>query len=228
MSKRILTFTLCAAFGFTAGFLRGEERFDYKVREMIFAGFNGNQEMFEKGMALLDATLQENPKHAEALVWRGAGLFFRSGQLFRQGDQQKGMELYTKGIAEMDQAVELEPNNLGVRIPRAAVLLSAAASMGENPMARTFAAKALGDYEKTYREQEKVLDQLGLHPRGELLQGLAVAYKLTGNLDKSKEFYARIERDLPETAYAKRAIKFRETGSLTSREMGCIGCHVKK
>jgi tetratricopeptide (TPR) repeat protein len=228
MNKRLLTFTICATVGFTAGFVRGQERFDHKVRELIFAGMGGNQELFNQGMKLCEDALAVNPKHAEALVWHGAGLFSQAGQAFQKGDQQKGMELSVRGMAEMDKAVELAPENLGVRIPRGAVLLSAAASMNGSGPAKMFAAKALSDYEKALEMQADILASLGTHPRGELLQGLANAYRWTGQLDKAQSFYARLEQELPGTTYAKRAAKFRETGSLTAQETTCIGCHVKK
>ena len=230
MNKRLLTFTLCAAFGFTAGLVRGEERFDFKVRELIFAGMAGNQAMFEEGMKLCEEALAVNPKHAEALVWHGAGLFAQAGRHFQKGDAQKGMELSVRGTAEMDKAVELEPENLGVRIPRGAVLISAAAQMSGDPNGpgKMFAAKAVSDYEVTLARQVDLFAGLGNHPRGELLQGLANGYRWTGQTEKAKAMFARIETELPGTAYAKRAIKFRETGSLTAQESSCIGCHVKK
>lgn len=203
------------------------ERYDHKVRDMLFAGFAGDAEKFEKGMQILEATLAESPNHPEALVWHGSGLFFRSGAHFRQGDMQKGMELYGRGVGEMDRAVELAPDNVGVRVPRAATLLAAASQMRGNPMAKQLIEKAISDYEKTLALQVAIFDKLGTHPRGELLQGLANAYRLTGQDAKAKEFYARLERDLPGTPYAQRAAKFRETGTLSVAETMCIGCHVK-
>lgn len=226
MNNRLLTFTFCAALGFTAGFVRGEERFDEQIRGMFFAGFSGNQEMLDKGLKACEEVLAKNPKHAEALVWHGSGLFYQSGQLFQKGDQQKGIEVYMRGMAEMDKAVALEPENLGVRIPRAAVLMSAATN-SKGPQAKMFAQKALEDYEWSLARQGDLSD-LGTHPKGELLQGLGNGYRVMGDLEKAKTFFARLEKEMPDTAYAKRAIKFRETGSLEARETTCIGCHVRK
>jgi tetratricopeptide (TPR) repeat protein len=227
MNKRHLILTFCAAFGFTAGFVRGAERFDHTVREMFFAGFAGNTEQLEKGMATCDQVLKENAKHAEALVWRGSGYFFLAGQAFQKGDAQKGMELSMRGIGEMDRAVELEPDNIGVRVPRAAVLMSAATQM-KGPQAKMFAQRAVADYEHTMKLQQASLDKLGTHPRGELLQGLANGYRVLGETEKAKAMFARLEAEMPGTPYAKRAAKFRETGSLEPRDATCIGCHVKQ
>lgn len=211
--------------GFTAGFVRGQERFDHKVRELLFGGFSGNSEALAKGMAICEQTLQQNPKHAEAMVWHGAGLFFQAGQFFQQGEPQKGMDYSMRGLGEMDKAVELEPENLGVRIPRAAVLMSAATQM-KGPQAKMFAERAVADYERTMAMQSAYFAQLGTHPRGELLQGLANGYRVLGDMEKAKAMFARVEAEMPGTPYAKRAAKFRETGSLEARETTCIGCHV--
>ncbi|MBM3795432.1 MAG: hypothetical protein FJW31_15515 [Acidobacteria bacterium] len=197
------------------------ERYDHKVRHMLFAGFAGDAAKFEKGMEILEATLAESPNHAEAPVWHG------SGTLFRQCDTQKGLEACGRGIAEMDRAVDLAPDNAGVRVPRAATLLAAAPFMRGSPMTKQLIEKAIGDYEKTLSLQAAVFDKLGTHPRGELLQGLANGYRLSGQDAKAKEVFARLERDLPGTPYAQRAAKFRETGTLAPAETTCIGCHVK-
>ncbi|HJX85000.1 MAG TPA: hypothetical protein VJ723_11705, partial [Candidatus Angelobacter sp.] len=57
-----------------------QERFDLKVRNYFFAGFLGNDAALEKGMKICEAALAANPKDAEAMVWHGSGVYFRSGQ----------------------------------------------------------------------------------------------------------------------------------------------------
>ncbi|MEP6861405.1 MAG: hypothetical protein ABJE66_12330 [Deltaproteobacteria bacterium] len=52
-------------------------------------------------------------------VWHGAAITARSTLAFRNGDRDKGMELYAKGTGEMDRAVSLAPKAVEVRIPRA-------------------------------------------------------------------------------------------------------------
>src|SRR5688572_26034123 len=53
-------------------------RFDHAVRADFFAGFSGNDERLQRGMAVCEAVLAENPRHAEALVWHGSGLLVQS------------------------------------------------------------------------------------------------------------------------------------------------------
>jgi hypothetical protein len=101
------------------------DRFDRKVREDFFAGFSGNNnERLARGMKACEDALAANPKNAEALVWHGSGVFYQSGQAFQGGDQAKGIEMWTRGLKEMQAAVELEPDNPGTRIPRGAALLT--------------------------------------------------------------------------------------------------------
>jgi hypothetical protein len=93
-------------------------RFDHKVRDLFFAGFAGDKESMAKAMTLSEATLKENPDHAEALVWAGSGIFFQSTEKFRTGDMAAGMALFQKGTGMMDRGAALEPKSIGVRIPR--------------------------------------------------------------------------------------------------------------
>ena len=65
----------------------------------------------------------------------------------------------------------------------------------------------------------------GIHPRGELLIGLADGYARLGNKEKASALYAQIEKDLPGTAYSKKAAIYKENGT---PQGGCLGCHTGK
>src|ERR1700681_3508675 len=134
--------------GFSA--LSAQPRFDMQVRNDFFAGFGGDAAAFDRGMKACEQVLAQNPKHAEALVWHGGGLFYRSGQLFRKGDMNKGMELYERGLSEMNDAVAIAPENVGVLIPRGAVLLTASRAMPPGDQASQLLAQGLIDFEKVY------------------------------------------------------------------------------
>src|SRR4051812_37320275 len=88
------------------------ERFDKVVREDLFAGFGGDDEALSRGMKKCEEALAKNPKHAEAMVWRGAGRVFQSGQAFQKKDFITGMQLWTAGLKDMDDAIALEPKNI--------------------------------------------------------------------------------------------------------------------
>jgi hypothetical protein len=160
-------------------------RFDTEVREDLFAGFEGDEEALKRGMERCEETLAKDPKHAEAMVWRGAARLYISGQAFNKGDMQTGMKNWVNGLEDVDKAVELEPDNIGVLIPRAAVLLPA----GRNSppaMGVPLLQRVKKDFERTYERQKDMLDELGEHPLGELRMGLADVYRSLGEPEKSK------------------------------------------
>jgi hypothetical protein len=142
------------------------ERFDMQVRNDFFAGFAGDMARLQKGLDACERALAENPKHAEALVWHGSGLYFKAGMAFQQGDQKSGIELFTRGIKEMDDAVALA-ENVGVLI-RGAVLLNGTRFMAPE-MARPL-IEALGDYEKpSPSSRNRAHSPTAIIRRGELL-----------------------------------------------------------
>jgi hypothetical protein len=208
-----------------AGLLSSQERFDFKVRNYFFAGFAGDTASLEKGMKICEDILATEPKHPEALVWHGSGLFFQSGQAFQKADQQRGAELWQRGLKEMDLAVELAPDNIGVRIPRGAVLLTASRYVPSAEMARPLIEKGLTDFEKAYDVQASSLADLGTHPRGELMIGLADGYSRAGNLDRAQVWFERIQKEMKGTPYEKSASIWLETKSLAPAQAGCLGCH---
>jgi tetratricopeptide (TPR) repeat protein len=203
------------------------ERFDLKVRNDFFAGFSGDKEAFARAMKNCEDALKEDSGNAQALVWHGAGLFVQSGQAFGGGDMQKGMDLYRRGLKEMESAVTMAPDDVAVRIPRGAVLLVGSHQMPPE-MARPLIEKALDDYEHTLELQTDYWSSLGKHPRGELLFGMAEGYSRLGNQAKAQTYFERIGNELPGTPYAKRAATWLETKSLPASQTGCIGCHTGK
>ena len=216
---------LCTVMLLVVGVLSSQERFDLKVRNYFFAGFSGDTASLEKGIKICEDALAADPKNAEALVWHGSGLFYQAGQAFQSGDQQKGGELWQRGLKEMDQAVELAPDDLGVRIPRGAVLLTASHYLPSPEMARPLLEKGLADFEKTYDLQADHLADLGTHPRGELMIGLADAYSRTGHQEKAQVWFERIQKEMAGTPYAKSAGIWLETKTLAPAQAGCLGCH---
>ena len=200
------------------------KRFDLIVREDIFAGFNGDAEALKRGLETCEAELKKNPKSAEAMVWRGAGRVFQAGEMFGAGKSKEALPIWTGGLKDLDEAVKLDPTNAGVRIPRAAVLIQA----GRNTppaIGKPLLEKARDDFETIAKLQEKMLDKLGVHPRGELHMGLADIYRLLGEKEKSKEQLEAVEKALPDTKYSKRAKEWLSAKADAKLEHSCIGCH---
>jgi len=205
-----------------------QERFDMLVRQAFFAGFNGNREALERGMKITEDTLAKDPNHAEARVWHGSGVLYLSGQAFQKGDQQNGMKLWRQGLDEMEQAVRLAPNNVAVLIPRGATLITATRFLppefGKTPL-----QTGVSDFEQVLRLQEPRFSQLGLHPRGELLTGLADGWSRLGNDAKAREYFERIATELKGSVYEQKAKAWLENKPdvISPGFFNCSGCHVR-
>jgi tetratricopeptide (TPR) repeat protein len=198
-------------------------RFDFAVRADLFAGFSGDSARFARAMALCEDTLKANPDHAEALVWHGSGLLFQAGQAFQSGDTAKGMELYGRGLGEMNRAVSLAPDQVGVRIPRGATLFDATRYMPP-AQAQPLLQLALSDYERALAIQEPGLAKLSHHARGELLFGLAEGYARAGETDKGRQFFARVVKEASQSGRVEYSQAWLD-GKPPAQVPRCTGCH---
>ena len=205
-----------------------QERFDIKVRNYFFSGYTGDAAALDQGMKICEEALAANPQYPEAMVWHGSGLVYRSFAAFQTGDQQKGVELWLKGTQEMDHAVAIAPDNLGVLIPRGAFLLNSSHFIPDAERARSFVQKGVADFEKVYELQKARFAELGTHPRGELLLGLADGYSRLGDQQKATEWFERIRTEMKGTAYEDSANVWLQTKNLPMRQAGCLGCHTGK
>lgn len=199
------------------------QRFDHRVRADFFAGLRGDESALARAMKTCEDTLASDPTHAEAMVWHGSGLLFRAGQAFARGDAAKGMKQWEHGLREMDDAVALAPESVGVLIPRAATLLEVSRSVPTED-ATALLAKALADYEKVLALQQPVFATLSAHAKGELLFGLAEGWARKGDLAKARQYFEQILSDAPGSGQQVRARAWIETGELPA-QTGCIGCH---
>ncbi len=220
-----VAFALTFVFTLKSAPAQEQVRFDHKVREDFFAGFLGNSELLARGMAACEKVLAENPKHAEALVWHGSGLYYQGGQMSRGADAQKGMALIQQGIEEMDRAVESAPDSVGVRIPRGAVLLTSAAFIPP-AFGEPLVERGLSDYRRVVELQKNQLMTIGAHPRGELLSGLALGNAYLGNTEEAEGWFLKVKAMNPNSPYSKRADKWPAAKTLAPMETGCIGCHL--
>ena len=200
------------------------ERFDEKVRELFFAGFAGNQDALQHGMAMCEETLADDPDHPGALVWQASGWFYESSFAFAQGDVEAGMALYNKSVAQFDRAVALAPNSLETLIPRAAVYLSTAPYVEHAPTRIGLLETVVDDYTKALEIQEPYFDSLSLHGQGEFLGALAEALWLLERRDESKVYLNRILAELPETPYALMAQRQLDNPEERA-QLTCLGCH---
>ena len=203
-----------------------QQRFDFKVREDMFAGMDGDTAAFDRAMKLIDDMLATDPNHAEALVWRGDGRLFLAGQAFQRGAFADGQALAAQATADMDRAVALAPDNIAVRVPRAAGLLPFARSMRpfNRPEADRLTRTAIGDFEFVVAASTPGWSKLGEHGRGELLGALADGWLALGETAKANAYLDRMSSELESTPYAKNAA-VRRADPAAKVPLTCLGCH---
>jgi hypothetical protein len=156
------TWLIALAFTAAAQTAPAPQRFDYLVRADFFAGVAGDEARLANVIALCERMLADNPGHAEALVWHGAGLLVRAGQAFQKGDVGTGGPLFERALKEMGDAVALAPDNPGVLIPRAAVLLEATRGMPPDA-ARPLVESAVKNYEHVLEIRANGMSCVGCH-----------------------------------------------------------------
>jgi tetratricopeptide (TPR) repeat protein len=123
----------------------------------------------------------------------------------------------------MNRAVSLEPDNVGVRIPRAAVLIEASRQMPP-AQAVPILQRAVEDYEHVLELQSPYFDKLSDHARGELLFGLADGWARLGDQAKAREYFTRLTSSASSSgrvAYAKAWLD----GAPLANVGRCVGCH---
>jgi tetratricopeptide (TPR) repeat protein len=195
----------------------------FGVQRDVFAGIAGDVEALNRAIAVCERTLAENPRHADALVWHGIGTLFRALR-----DPQQDSSLRDKAVAEMNQAVVLSPEDLGVRIPHGAVFIALARQMPASPWRQELLESGRQDFQFAFDRQAEagVLDSIGGHPLGELLQGLGDVYSRQGKPDEAQKYYAMILAKLPDTEYSRRAAQWMDTRQpLPAAQSACVGCH---
>ncbi len=203
-----------------------EERFDMLVRDDFFAGLlEQDHAALDRAMKLCEDTLARDPQHSEAMVWHGGGLILRAGDAFRAGQKEQGMKLWTDGMAEMDRAVAITPDDVGTRIPRGAVLLAASPFVPEPERSRLL-DKGLGDYERVLALQKGHFDRLSRHARTQLLFGLADGWNRRGDKDRARAYFERVREIAGTSPYGQRAEAYL-AGKTDPAPVACGGCHAR-
>jgi tetratricopeptide (TPR) repeat protein len=201
-----------------------QPRLEKQIRDDFYAGFRGDHAALDRAMAAARKVLDAQPAHAEALVYLGSATLVLSGHAFlEENDMQKGMELWEKGNAMMDKAVELQPDNIDVRNQRGATLLMASRKVPADWQAAML-EKSLADFNAILEIHKDHFSALPERVRGELLASLADGYDRSGEKDKSRAQLERIVKELPGTEYAKRAEAWLQDPSYPVEKRTCIDC----
>lgn len=201
------------------------ERFDNKVRDDMFAGFDGDDQAMTRAMVLIERTLAANPEQAEALAWRGTARVFQASKAFGRGANREGMTLAAQGLADLDRGVALKPG-ISTRALRGPALMAYAAGLMafDRAAAERLTRTAIGDFESIVETERGRWDRLAQHSRGELLGALAQGWLQVGDATKAALYLDRIVNELPNTPYAKAALE-RRADPTSKVSLTCLGCH---
>ena len=181
-------------------------------------------------MEMIDEALTANPKNAKAKVTHGIGILRRSGDAAQRGELEKSAKMYQAALDEMEEAVQLAPDDAIVRVPRGSTFITASRFMPPQ-MAKPLLEIGLSDFEKVLelQERDQTFSKRSAHQRGELLTGLADGWNRMGNDEKAREYFERILAELGGTVYEKRAQAWlgNKPESRSPAFFACIGCHVE-
>lgn len=202
------------------------ERYDFKVREDMFAGFDGDTEAFDRAMKQIEATLAANPDHAQALTWRGAARLFLAGAAFQRGAIEDGRALSQNGLADLDRGVALAPDTIPVHAARGPALLAYARGVRafDRSQSDRLTAVAISDFDFIVAADAPRWGTLDEHDRGELLGALAAGWLQVGNDARAAAYLDRMVAELPGTPYARNAAVRRADPSAKTA-LTCLGCH---
>lgn len=166
------------------------------ITDDFIAGFNGDAEAMQRAMTAAKRRLAERPDSPVLMAWLGAATAFSSGEAFQRGDAAEGIRRWTSGNSQMNQAVELAPDNPGVRLIRGKSLLE---STYYDPNPQSVAASlstATSDLEHALAIVETDPDvKARQSTRADLYGWLAQAYHRAGRKDDAERM-AKIAREL--------------------------------
>ena len=197
------------------------------TREDIFAGLiAGNFEQLDSGMKKLDDILKQTPNDPDAMAMKAGGLTALAVRDLEKGDTAAFNRQYDEAIRLLDSAYKIEAKSIGVNAVYGGVTLYNYTKLPEQrrPHALQMARRS---YNFLYTAQEKGLEKLPLHLKGEVLAGVAEAELRSGNTAQAQVYLKRMIETLPDTPYARRAQQWLATPEsvAASGRLICQSCH---
>jgi tetratricopeptide (TPR) repeat protein len=158
-------------------------------------GAAGDQDAVEKGFAYLDKALMIEPRNAVALAYRGS-LWTQRGR--DASDPLEKMGDVEKGVDDLDNAVEMAPDNVTVRLVRGVN------SIQLPPMFNRLGT-ALKDFNHLLAIPE--LTKADNDLQATIYCWAGIAYKRDHQIGKSKELLEKAVKVAPTSEPARRAAK---------------------
>ncbi len=186
--------------------------FEFMARQLYFTGvFRGDEEAFEKGQAMVNARLKEDPHDVEGLLWSGVYTTAEGVRAIRDGEGARGWRLWEEGFAAMERAVRKAPLDFGVRVGRGSRLMGAGLKehvifLTDKPdLRRQIIETGVADLELAHAIGETLWSVLGVHERGSLLLQLARGHAELGSVARAKRFASKCVEQCAGTRYEEGA-----------------------
>jgi len=156
-------------------------------------GSAGDKDAVDKGFSCLDTVLALDPTNAVALVYRGSLWTMRGRDAWWPFTRMSDVD---KGIDEMDKAVDLEPDNVSVRLTR-----------GINSVHLPSMFKRLGTALKdfSYLLKSPSFPHFDARLKSTIYYWAGCAYKQDGQKDRAKMYLQKAVEAAPESETAKNA-----------------------
>ncbi|MEL7473271.1 MAG: hypothetical protein AAGK04_08135 [Planctomycetota bacterium] len=181
---------------------------DYIVRGDFFQGLlQGDEEAWTRARQNIEARLEESADDGEALAWHGSMLIADAGDAFLEGDEARGIELWTRGHELMDRGVTLDGGTVNTLIPRGVTLMQVHQYEIDSDRAAHMLDTAVDDLSASLEFLSRVWENQSPHAQGMLLLMLADAREQRAQLDqqRSHALRQRVVNELPGTTFAARA-----------------------
>lgn len=197
------------------------------LREDIFAGFlQSDVTRLARAERNAKVLLASRPAEREGLLaWQGAMALTRA-VLAKEANQMNQFRThYARAQNLFSSAMKAAPDDFGV----VAITGGAQVMLADRlPATEQKAAWELGykAYQRLWKLQSDIFEELPVHHKGEVLSGLAQAAARTGRTNEAAVFVDRIVTLLPNTPYASRARQWKENPSSRAKtNLTCQTCH---
>lgn len=183
----------------------GYRAFEREVLGDFVQAAEGNDEARKRLIATCERAISADAEHAEAIAWRGAGKMFEAGAASSSGDFGAAMSHVTAALTDLERARTLEPENPGVRIVAANMLLNLAKNHPIESMATGYARQGIEDAKAALSKLYDNWDKQPADVKGQLLMGVAEGYAKLGKTVEARDWCNRVLGAVPGTSWAERA-----------------------
>jgi tetratricopeptide (TPR) repeat protein len=197
------------------------------VREDIFAGvLDDDLDRLARGEKSIEFLIERRPgDKASLMAWKAGAVMYRAVRAHEAKRTEEFEQKYAQAIDLLAQAKKLGPDDFGVAAATAGTYAVLADRLPEKLRGPAW-AKAYDSYQALWKVQQRGVEKLPVHLRGELLGGLAQAAQRTGRTKESAEYLDRIIGLLPDTPYSAMAKRWKEDPEAAgTSHITCLSCH---